>query len=120
MNRRIAGSEGGTGSWYQKWHARYICRQWQLEHGELPAKVELYKVGYPIPTPQQVKGKPYDPKQQYNRRGHSTKIHTTECAKSPLGQLPDELRERHGLGRAGRREVHRVEQRTAAATGSAS
>ena len=38
MNRRIAGSEGGNGEWYQKWHARYLCRQWQLDHGELPLR----------------------------------------------------------------------------------
>lgn len=100
MNRRIAGSEGGSGAWYQKWHARYICRQWQLEHGELPAKVDLYKVGYPIPTPEQAQKKPYDPKQHYNRHGNSTKIHTTECRGAPLGQMPDYMRERHGLGPA--------------------
>ncbi|MFV8750747.1 hypothetical protein ACNOYE_09370 [Nannocystaceae bacterium ST9] len=97
MNRRIAGSEGGAGGWYQKWHARYICREWQREHGHLPEKVELYKIGYPIPTPEQVKGKPYDPKTQYNKRGSTTKIHTTECAGSPLGQLSDVVRERYGL-----------------------
>jgi hypothetical protein len=100
MNRRIGGSEGGAGGWYQKWHARYICREWQREHGHLPDKVELYKVTYPIPAPDKVKGKPYDPKTQYNRRGTSTKLHTTECAGSPIGQLTDEVRERHGLGPA--------------------
>jgi hypothetical protein len=100
MNRRIAGSEGGAGGWYQKWHARYICREWQREHGHLPEKVELYKVSYPIPSPEQVKGKPYDPKTQYNKKGSSTKLHTTECAGSPLGQMSDEVRERHGLGPA--------------------
>ncbi len=97
MARRIAGSEGGAGGWYQKWHARYLCREWQRENGHLPEKIEIYKISYPIPTPEQVKGKPYDPKVQYNKRGSTTKLHTTECASSPLGQLSDEVRERHGL-----------------------
>lgn len=97
MARRIGGSEGGAGGWYQKWHARYICREWQREHGHLPEKVEIYKVSYPIPTPEQVKGKPYDPKTQYNKRGSTDKLHTTECAGSPLGQLSDVVRERYGL-----------------------
>lgn len=100
MNRRIAGSEGGAGGWYQKWHARYICREWQREHGHLPEKVELYKVSYPIPTPEQVKGKPYDPKEQYRRKQSTVKLHTTECKGSPLGQMSPEVRERHGLGPA--------------------
>ncbi len=100
MNRRIAGSEGGAGGWYQKWHARYICREWQREHGHLPQKVELYKISYPIKTPEQVAGKPYDPKTEYRRKHSSTKLHTTECKGSPIGQMTDEVRERHGMGPA--------------------
>lgn len=98
MNRRIAGSEGGSGEWYQKWHARWVCRQWQLDHdGELPDKVELHKITYPIPTPDKVRGNPYDPKTQYNRFGSSELVHTTDCKTSVAGQLSNELRARHGL-----------------------
>jgi uncharacterized membrane protein YphA (DoxX/SURF4 family) len=98
MNRRIAGSEGGNGSWYQKWHARYVCREWQLSHGgELPKSVELFKITYPIPAPEKVKGKPYDPKQQYNRFGHPTSLYTTDCKSTVLGQLSNEVRKRHGM-----------------------
>ncbi|HVI01504.1 MAG TPA: hypothetical protein VM869_22465, partial [Enhygromyxa sp.] len=98
MNRRIAGSEGGSGAWYQKWHARWVCRQWQLDHGgELPQKVELHKITYPIPAPEKVRGNPYDPKTQYNRFGTSELVHTTECKTQPHGQLDNRLRERHGL-----------------------
>jgi hypothetical protein len=97
INRRIAGSEGGHGSWYQKWHARWVCRQWELDYGELPDKVELSKVTYPIPPPHEVRRKPYDPKTQYNRLGNVTKLHTTKCKHEEEGQLRNEVRRRHGL-----------------------
>ncbi len=97
INRRIAGSEGGHGSWYQKWHARWVCRQWQLEHGELPKSVDLYKITYPIPAPEKVMGNPYDPKAQYNKFGHPTHLHTTNCETSVSAQLSNEVRKRHGL-----------------------
>jgi uncharacterized membrane protein YphA (DoxX/SURF4 family) len=97
MNRRIAGSEGGAGEWYQKWHARWVCRQWELEHGELPRRVELYKITYPIPSPEEVFLNPYDAKTQYNAKGSHKLLHTTECAASIFGQLPNEIRRRHGL-----------------------
>ncbi|PRP90509.1 hypothetical protein ENSA5_64240 [Enhygromyxa salina] len=97
INRRIAGSEGGHGSWYQKWHARWVCRQWELEHGELPRRVELYKVTYPIPSPKEVFLNPYDAKAQYNAKGSHKKVHTTECKGAVSGQLSNEMRRRHGL-----------------------
>ena len=98
MNRRIGGSEGGHGSWYQKWHSRYICRHWERERGHLPEKVELYKVTYPIPSPKYVREHgAYDPKTQYNRKGSHKKIHTTICKTAPLGQMSNEARARHGM-----------------------
>jgi hypothetical protein len=97
MNRRIAGSEGGAGEWYQKWHAGWVCRQWELEHGELPRRVELYKITYPIPSPEEVFLNPYDAKTQYNAKGTHKLLHTTECAGAIFGQLPNEIRARHGL-----------------------
>ena len=100
MARRIGGSEGGAGGWYQKWHARYLCREWQRENGHLPEKIEIYKITYPIPSPEQVFRKPYDPKTQYNKRGSTTKLHTTECKGAPLGQMSDVVRARYGLDAA--------------------
>ncbi|MEZ4430576.1 MAG: hypothetical protein R3A51_23115, partial [Nannocystaceae bacterium] len=45
MNRRITGKRDGKNSFYQKWHARYFCRDWALQHaGREPEKVELVKV----------------------------------------------------------------------------
>jgi len=106
INRRIAGSEGGNGSWYQKWHARWACREWELNRGELPRKVELYKITYPIPAPGEVLGKPYDPKTQYNRFGSTTKLLTLECKSEISGQLTNETRRRHGLAEVPEKEIH--------------
>jgi len=97
MNRRIAGSEGGHGSWYQKWHARWVCRTWEESHGELPYKVTLYKVVYPMKSPKQVFRKPYDPRAQYNQRGTQKEILVLECKNQVGAQMPNEHRVRHGM-----------------------
>jgi hypothetical protein len=94
MNRRIVGSEGGKGVWYQKWHARHICREWQRKHdGELPLKVDIVKTGYPVPSPEEAWAKgPYDPRTRY-RATHDEKIeHTTWCGKEQTAQLSNEQR----------------------------
>ncbi|EDM78783.1 hypothetical protein PPSIR1_32332 [Plesiocystis pacifica SIR-1] len=107
MNRRIAGSEGGKGSWYQKWHARYLCRKWELEHdGVLPQRVELYKIHYPIPAPDKVFMNAYDPKTQYNRFGNHKKIHTTNCLTAPLAQSTNEVRARYGFEPREEKDIH--------------
>lgn len=99
MNRRIAGSEGGHGKWYQRWYARYVCRKWELDHGgRRPKRVELVKITYPIPTPEYVREHgPYDPREELRRKGTFTKIFSVECDKEVDGQLPNLIRERHGL-----------------------
>lgn len=99
INRRIAGGEGGKGVWYQKWHARWWCRHWALEHGGvLPMRVELRKLGYPIPDPKTVRERgPYDPATQWRERGTETSLYTAECATEPEAQPSDEVRARHGL-----------------------
>jgi hypothetical protein len=99
INRRISGSEGGHGNWYQKWHARWFCRQWQLDHeGELPQKVELVKITYPIPTPEYVfENGPYDPMQRLAQLGKEKVIYTAECKTEVGAQTPDVIRERNGL-----------------------
>ena len=99
INRRVAGSEGGGGSWYQKWHARWFCRQWQLHHdGEIPRKVELVKITYPIPTPEYVaEHGPYDPVERLRTLGKYEVIYTARCRTEVEAQLPDVIRERHGI-----------------------
>jgi hypothetical protein len=98
INRRVVGAEGGKGQWYQKWHGRYICRKWALDHGgAAPKQVDLVKVSYPIPTPEEVaKNGPYVPEERLKRHRSSRHVHTTKCD-DVNAQLPNYIRERHGL-----------------------
>ncbi|MEM7154590.1 MAG: hypothetical protein AAF799_17210 [Myxococcota bacterium] len=99
MNRRIIGGESGNTQWYRKWYARYHCRQWQLEHdGDIPRKVELVKVWYKIPTPEETARRGYYvPEDLLERTGHEKVEHTEHCRRTVMGQLSNEIRERHGL-----------------------
>ena len=103
MNRRMSGGESGNGDWYQKWHARYFCRTWAMEHGgALPDKVELRKVSYRIPSPDEVaRGGYYIPEIQLGRFGKESHLYTARCAADPEAQPSDEIRARHGLPPAG-------------------
>jgi hypothetical protein len=99
MNRRIIGGESGDTSWYRKWHARYYCRKWALDHeGIAPKKVELVKVWYKMPTPEEVRKKGYYvPEDLLARQGEEKVEHTENCKSAVMGQLPDFVRERYGL-----------------------
>jgi len=99
MNRRIIGGESGPTEWYRKWYARWHCRDWALHHdGAAPVKVELVRVTYKIPSPEQVrKSGWYSPEQLLEREGTETIEYTERCAKAVMGQLPNFVRERHGL-----------------------
>jgi len=99
MNRRITGRRHGKNSWYLKWHARYHCRNWALGHGgHTPAKVEIVKLTYKIPSPEQVRTRGYYiPEVQLAKFGKQRTIHTTQCATDPEAQLPNWIRARHGL-----------------------
>lgn len=99
INRRITGAEGGSGAWYQKWHARWYCRAWTLEHGgDVAESVELRSMTYPIPTPEWTRTHgPYDPVERREDLGRETLIHRADCRNDPDAQLPDRIRKRHGL-----------------------
>ncbi|MEM9454819.1 MAG: hypothetical protein AAGF11_11615 [Myxococcota bacterium] len=99
INRRIAGGEGGKGSWYQKWHARWFCRQWTLQHdGEVPKRVQMYKVTYGIPTPKYVaEHGPYDPVERLAKLGKDKHIYTAHCAEEVGAQPVNVIRARYGL-----------------------
>lgn len=99
INRRIAGGEGGKGTWYQKWHARWVCRDWTLTHdGIAPEKVELVKVSYPIPSPDEVaKHGPYDPWERLATKGSQSTAYTAHCPREEDAQPPNYQRIRHGL-----------------------
>ncbi|MGB1014457.1 MAG: hypothetical protein ACPG4T_10020, partial [Nannocystaceae bacterium] len=109
INRRITGSEGGKGSWYQKWHARYICREWARTHeGVAPKKVELIKQWYRIPTPEFVqKNGPYDPVEQFERRHGEKVVYTAKCATEIGAQLSNEVRARYGLPQVPEKSVRK-------------
>ncbi len=99
INRRIVGAEGGKGSWYQKWHARYICREWARTHdGVPPKKVDLVKIWYSIPKPEWVKEHgAYDPEKRYEKHNRQKYVYTATCATDINAQLPDHIRARYGL-----------------------
>ncbi|MEX1362384.1 MAG: hypothetical protein AB1Z98_04615 [Nannocystaceae bacterium] len=99
MNRRIIGGESGNTQWYRKWYARWHCRDWQLEHdGAIPRKVELVKVWYQIPPPEETAAKGYYvPEDLLERTGHEKVEHTEHCKNTVMGQLPNSIRERHDL-----------------------
>jgi hypothetical protein len=99
MNRRMSGGESGNGDWYQKWYGRYFCRDWELRNGgRAPEKVELYKISYRIPGPDEVAAAGYYlPEVQLAKFGKESHLHTTRCATDPEAQLSDEIRARHGL-----------------------
>jgi hypothetical protein len=97
MNRRIIGGESGNTQWYRKWYARWHCRLWQMEHdGEFPRKVELVKVWYKIPSPEEVREKGYYVPEELYERTKAEKIEYTEhCKRSIMGQLRNDVRERY-------------------------
>jgi hypothetical protein len=99
MNRRVIGGEAGKGDVYQKWYGRYLCREWARTHrGVMPEKVELFKVSYKMPPPDVVARQGwYDPHKLLYDTGREERQHVEKCATAIHGQLPDSIRERHGL-----------------------
>jgi hypothetical protein len=99
MNRRIIGGESGPTDWYRKWYARYECRRWAREHdGVAPRKVELVRITYKIPSPEETRAKGYYIAEELlERAGHERVSHTEHCKNAIMGQLPNHVRERDGL-----------------------
>jgi hypothetical protein len=99
MNRRIIGGESKGTEWYRKWYARWQCRDWALLNaGVLPKKVELVKVSYRIPTPEQLRDHGwYRPEDRVRDHATETTEHTEYCAKATLGQPLPEVAARHGV-----------------------
>lgn len=106
ITRRVT----GDGPHFQKWVARYHCRQWALEHeGELPRKVEIVKRWYVIPSPDALrKIGPYDPGEYMAKHGKSEVIYTAWCAREPDGQPTNAIRARHGLPEVEERSIKRA------------
>ncbi len=103
-NRNILGDrfEGESSrNVYQLWQARYICRVWALAHrGAMPRKVELRKVSYRVPHPKLLKQRGwYTPGRLLFEAGVEELLHVEYCAAGIHAQLPNFIRERHGLPR---------------------
>jgi len=95
VNRRVL----AEGERYRPWIARYHCRRWALEHGgELPRMVQLYRVGYRIPPPEELADDgPYDPAERLASHGYAHLVTTERCATTVEGQPDARIRERYGL-----------------------
>lgn len=76
------------------WHARWVCRTWEAEHGAPATAVILERVtapnspGTPAPT-------------DFWQAAQVKPITRVECASEPYARLDDEVRARHGLPPAG-------------------
>jgi hypothetical protein len=95
----VIGGESGKGDWYQKWYARWVCREWARTHrGVMPQKVELFKLTYKMPAPETVvKEGWYWPEVLLHDTGKEEREYTEKCATAVQGQLPNFIRERHGI-----------------------
>jgi hypothetical protein len=114
MQRRMV----GKGKWYLRYWADYQCREWMLEHGEMPKEIDIRKYSNRIPgpkvtsywVPKKFKGKkdrrsgaivgqPYDPRKLKTRE---TPVQTHKCKED---DLPLRMKERYGLPTTGEDEA---------------
>ncbi|MCA9716370.1 MAG: hypothetical protein KC468_16985, partial [Myxococcales bacterium] len=95
MHRRMSNRSNK----FLRWYARYHCRRWALEHGgEQPRDVEIYRVTYRVPPPEEVRRDgPYVPEDRLKTHGGEVRIARSDCAKDIRGQLDNTIRARHGL-----------------------
>ena len=106
ITRRVTGESPH----YQKWVARYYCRQWALDHGgELPRSVEIVKQWYAVPPPEKLREiGPYTPGEYLAEHGKQKQIYRARCATEPDAQPTNELRRRHGLPEVPEADIHRA------------
>jgi len=99
LRRRVAGEALGPEDWYQAWHARYVCRQWALDHGgELAQEALLVRIRSRIPPPTWVQENgSYDPLERVLTHGIEEPLLRAKCQKDVRTYLPNFLRRRHGL-----------------------
>jgi hypothetical protein len=87
MHRRMSGKS----KWYLNYWAEFHCREWLLEHGELPKEIQIVLVKTPIPKPDQLK-EPSDPRK---RKVTQKLLQTHAC--EPGGELTPIMKERRGI-----------------------
>ncbi len=89
MQRRMV----GKGKWYLRYWSHFQCREWALEHEEVPEKIVITKLVTRIPGPDKVAEKgPYHPR-KLRVREHDVQDH--KCTGD--GELPAYMLERRGL-----------------------
>ncbi len=81
-----------------RWHARWLCRRWQLEHGETAAAVVLERLTVATDL-SLARGELW-------QRAQVKPLLRIDCATEPFAQLDDELRARHGLPPAAPGSLH--------------
>jgi len=114
MQRRMV----GKGKWYLRYWADFQCREWMLEHGEMPKEIDVRKYVNRIPGPKVTSywvpkkfkgrkdrasgatvGEPYDP------RKLKTREHAVQTHKCKEKDLPLRMKERYGLPTTGEDEA---------------
>lgn len=78
------------------WYARGLCRRWALEHaGETPRQVRLTELRAPLALPWEAATG--DRVERFAAGVTARPLLTVACPQEPHGQLPPEVRARHGL-----------------------
>jgi hypothetical protein len=88
MHRRMT----GKGKWYLRYWANYHCRDWYLERGVWPDKIEVFKIVTKIPSPEQVRAKGWY--QPSKLKATTSPVETLRC---PSEGVPLYIKERYGL-----------------------
>jgi hypothetical protein len=89
MQRRMV----AKGKWYLRYWAHFQCREWALERGEQPVRVDILRIVTRIPTPDMVAEKgPYHPRKLQPKESD---VQTHKCTGE--GELPLFMKERYGL-----------------------
>lgn len=88
--RKIAGGVTGQRPELVPWHARWVCRTWERDHGAAAREVVLERVSAAI--------EPFAPGPvDFIRAAKVEPITRVQCASEPFAQLDDEVRARYGL-----------------------
>jgi hypothetical protein len=88
--RKIDGNVSGQRPELVPWHARWVCREWELEHGAAAREVVLERVSAAIDP---LAPGPVD----FWKRAKVEPITRVQCASEPFAQVDDEVRARYGL-----------------------
>ncbi len=121
MQRRMV----GKGKWYLRYWADYQCREWMLEHGEMPKEIDVKKYVNRIPgpgvtsfwIPKKFKGKKDRPSgaivgRPYNPRKLKTRQHDVQSHKCKKDDLPLRMKERYDLPISGEDESRAEREET--------